>query len=71
MKDKIKSWYEGEFVPYKNDAESALFFATGGKYKRHWTANLARWAVSFYMREWKWTLGAVAAVIGALVFRKF
>jgi hypothetical protein len=42
----------------------------GGNTKRHWTANLVRWAVSFYMREWKWTLGALAAVVSVIFFRK-
>ncbi len=70
MKEKIRKWYEGEFVPYKNDAESALFIANGGKYKRHWTAKLARWAVEFYMREWKWTLGAAAAVVSFIFLKR-
>jgi hypothetical protein len=70
MKEKIKRWYEGEFIPYENDPNSAVFFV-GGNHKRHWTAKLSRWAIEFYMREWKWTLGAVGAVIGALVYRKF
>jgi hypothetical protein len=69
MKEKIKRWYEGEFIPYKNDPNSPVFFV-GGDTKRHWTARLARWAVEFYLREWKWTLGAAAAVIGALVLKR-
>jgi hypothetical protein len=69
MKEIIRKWYEGEFVPYKNDPHSALF-VIGGHYKRHWTANLARWAASFYMREWKWTLGAFAAVISFVFIKR-
>jgi hypothetical protein len=69
MKQKIKRWYEGEFVPYKNDPNSALFFVGGGT-KRHWTANLARRFVDFYMREWKWTLGAAAAIISFIFLKR-
>ena len=71
MKDQIRKWYEGEFTFYHDDPTSEVIFTNGGHFKRHWTAKLARWAVSFYLREWKWTLGALATVIGALVFKKF
>lgn len=70
MKEKIKRWYDGEFIAHESEPNSPLYFV-GGEYKKHWTAKLARWAVRFYMREWKWTLGAIATVIGAFVFRKF
>jgi hypothetical protein len=70
MKEKIRKWYEGEFIPYENAPDSTVLFV-GGDHKRHWTAKLARWVIEFYMREWKWTLGAVATVIGAFVFKKF
>jgi hypothetical protein len=69
MREKIKRWYDGKFVPYENDPNSRVF--VGGGIERHWTTNLARWAVSFYMREWKWTLGALAAVVSVIFFRKF
>jgi hypothetical protein len=68
MKEMIKRWYDGEYIPPKNDANSTLYFVCGD-YKRHWTAKLARWAVEFYMKEWKWALGAAAAVI-SFVFLK-
>jgi hypothetical protein len=70
MKEKIRKWYNGVFIPYENDPSSAVF-VVGGDTKRHWTAKLVRWALEFYMREWKWTLGALATVVGALVFKKF
>jgi hypothetical protein len=54
MKEKIKRWYEGEYIPFKNDPGSGVFIF-GGHSKRHWTATATatRWAVEFYMREWK------------------
>jgi hypothetical protein len=69
MLEKIKRWYEGEYIPHENDVNSALF-RIGGNYRRHWTARLARWAIDFYMREWKWTLGVIGGVIALLFFKR-
>lgn len=69
MKQAIKKWYEGEFEPARNDPQASFWMV--GSVRRHWTARFARWAIDFYMREWKWVLGAVATVAGALVFKKF
>ncbi|WP_041801821.1 hypothetical protein [Rhodopseudomonas palustris] len=63
MREFFRKWWDGEFIPHKNEPNSAVFFV-GGTDKRHWTANRARWAVSFYLREWKWVIGSVAAVVG-------
>jgi hypothetical protein len=71
LKDKLKNWWEGELEPYRNDLNSDLAIIGPGRYRQHWTSRVAHWAVDFYMREWKWTLGAIATVVGALVFRKF
>lgn len=62
MPEKIRKWYEGEFVAYRNEPGS-LVFMTGGVYRRHWTSRIAHIAVEFYLREWKWTLGSAAALI--------
>lgn len=69
MKQIIKRWYEGEYVPHENDPGSPVVFLNGGHYRRHWTARFARWAIDFYIREWKWTLGTIGAVIAFLFFR--
>jgi hypothetical protein len=67
MRKTFQKWWEGELEPY--DPRSMIIGP--GRYQRHWTSRAAHWAADFYMREWKWTLGAVATVIGAIVFRKF
>jgi hypothetical protein len=71
MRKTFEKWWEGELEPYRNDPSSDLVIIGPGRYRQHWTSRAAHWAVDFYMREWKWTLGAAAALIGALVFRKF
>jgi hypothetical protein len=70
MREKIRKWYEGEFVPYKNDPNSAVFFVNGGQFKRHWTAKLVRWAFAFWLREWKWTLGAAFTVVSVIFLKR-
>lgn len=71
MRDAIKQWWEGELMLPENDPNSNLVIISVGSYRRHWTSQAVHWAVDFYLREWKWTLGAVATVVGALVYRKF
>ena len=64
---RIKRWYEGEYVPYKNDPRSSLGFVGGGAYEKHWTAQLARGFVTFYLKHWKWLWTPVIAVVLAKV----
>ncbi len=61
MREIFRRWWEGQYVPYENDPNAAVFFV-GGADERHWTANLARWAWGFYQREWKWTLNTLAFI---------
>ena len=66
MKEFLKRWWKGELK------QKHGMFVTGSTLcTRHWTSNFAHWAVSFYMREWKWTLGALGTIIAAFVFKKF
>jgi len=53
LKNKIINWYEGEYSTYENDPNSSIAII-GGYYVRHWTANIARSLVSFYLNNWKW-----------------
>jgi hypothetical protein len=70
MKEKIRKWYEGEFIVHENDHSSGLVF-TGGNYKRHWTAKLARVVADFWLLHWKWVFATVFAVVGLiLAFKK-
>jgi hypothetical protein len=66
MRDEIENWYEGEFVPYKNDPNDATFII-GGTYKRHWTAKVARILVGFWLNHWQWTIGTALGIVGLAV----
>jgi hypothetical protein len=61
LKEKIENWYEGEFVAYENDPNSSVVII-GGSYERHWTANIARSFIAFYLSHWKWLWGFMATV---------
>jgi len=61
--EKINKWYEGEFVAHENDPNSSVI-RTGGYQKRHWTAEVARSLVSFYLSHWKWLWGFALSLLG-------
>lgn len=63
LKQKFSKRYEGEYVPYENDPNSS-FVMIGGDYERHWTANVVRSVVAFYLAHWKWVWGFSASVVG-------
>ena len=66
MFEKIRKWYEGEFVAHENDPNSFLVF-TGGFYKRHWTAKAARSLVTFYLSHWQWLWSASLVIVGLYI----
>ena len=66
MWKRIHKWYEGEYVPFKNDSDSMLVILDGD-YKRHWTARVARVLVEFWMKHWQWMITASIAVVGLII----
>lgn len=62
----LKSWWQGEYVPPDNPPGAPFFFVFG-RYKRNWLSRLTHAAVDFYLREWKWLLMFVVAIVGALI----
>ena len=53
MWEKVRKWYEGKWVPYENPPGSQVELI-GGEYEHHWTADVARALVTFYLAHWKW-----------------
>ncbi len=66
MLAKVRMWYQGKYVPYRNDPDSILVFMNGN-YHRHWTAVVANTVADFWLREWKWIIGTTIAVTGLVV----
>lgn len=66
LRKRIAKWYQGEYVPPDNPPDSPIVIVMS-HYKRHWTSRAAHASLDFYMREWKWLLPFVVAVVGAMV----
>ena len=68
MREKIRRWWNGKFIPYENDPNSSVVLF-GGSTEYHWTARIAHVMWDFYLREWKWiwtSLFTITAVIVAV-----
>ena len=70
MVKRLKAWWEGRYIPPDNPPGSDLVMLLG-RYQRHWTSRFAHVLVAFYLREWKWIWGFLAALVaaGAAVLR--
>ncbi len=67
----IKRWWNGTYVPFKNKANDRAYLI-GGTQEFHWTARVARAVVGFLLREWKWVIGTLLAVVGlAMTYARF
>ncbi|MBH5397382.1 hypothetical protein HZZ13_06200 [Bradyrhizobium sp. CNPSo 4010] len=66
MKDLLKRWWEGRYVPPENDTGAAIFF-TQGRYERHWTSKAAHRVSEFYLKHWQWCFSAAFAVTGLVI----
>jgi hypothetical protein len=64
--DRISRWWLGEFRPYKNDPDSAVVLI-GGRYHRHWTADVAHAIVDFYLRHWQFVWTTALAIVGLVI----
>lgn len=66
--NKIKSWYQGKFVPPPpNDPNSAIITISPGHYEQPPLAKILRIIGHFWLAHWKWIVGTIIAVIGIAV----
>jgi len=56
----IKRWYQGEEYSISNHH---LPIFPGIRYKRHWSSRFAHILIKFYLKEWKWLLGFIIALL--------
>jgi hypothetical protein len=68
MQEILKRWWQGTYVPAKNDPNSGLFFM--GNYKLHWTATVAHALVAFWLRHWQYSISTAIAVVGLFIALK-
>ena len=64
--DRLRKWYKGEFIPTQNAPDSQVVFAMG-RYKRHWTATVARTIAQFHRKQWKWAIPVYLSIFGLLI----
>lgn len=67
MRNRLKDWYEGEFVPWEKDPNSPLVVIGGGDYRRSLSARVLRTGVEFYSKHWQWCIGTTIAVIAITI----
>lgn len=68
MKDTLKRWWRGTYVPPpKNDPHSAVVIISLGTYELHWSAKAAHVVRDFWLKYWQWCMGFGLAVIGLIV----
>lgn len=64
MREKIKEWYNGKWVPAENNPASRVKFCNIGQKEVHWTAKVIRTLVTFYLAHWKWLWGFAVSLVG-------
>ena len=61
MRQAIRRWWEGTYIPEPPDSLFLMPFC-----KRHWTAKVARAIAGFIAKEWKWLAGFSVALFMAV-----
>jgi len=62
LKEKIAVWYQGVYVPEPPGSPLLM-----GHYRRHWSSRALHACVEFYLKEWKWLLPFLVAVVSVIV----
>lgn len=63
---RITDWYNGTFIPYKNDPSSPVQII-GGYVERHWTASAVKALVDFLSANWKFVVTSLIAIAGIIL----
>ncbi len=66
LREKIRKWYEGQFIPHDNDPYTSVVLI-GGTYQHHWTASVVRTLLKFWLDHWQWIIGTTLAVCGLII----
>lgn len=66
MFDKIKEWYEGEYIPYRNDPDSPVVIVGPGHLRRPVLAYMIKWTFDFWLAHWQWVITTALAIIGLI-----
>ncbi|MFA6312507.1 MAG: hypothetical protein WC681_13580 [Sterolibacterium sp.] len=64
LRERIKRWWQGELEQLPSGYPILRIVP---QYRRHWTSRAAHAVLAFYLKEWRWLLPFLVAVVGALV----
>ena len=64
MFERLRDWWRGEYQPATLDGILDESNPGQGTYIRPWPARLCANAYAFWLKEWKWILGATVAILG-------
>jgi hypothetical protein len=66
MWKRLKTWYEGEYIPPENDPHSRLVFIVG-HYKRPFLARVLSICFEFFSKHWQWCIGTALVIIALTI----
>jgi hypothetical protein len=66
MEGPLKRWWDGKYIPPKNDPDS-LIFVMQCRYEKHWSSKVAHAVAKFWLKYWQWCIGFGLAVIGLIL----
>lgn len=61
----LERWYEGKLVPIEDKPKGTALRIL--RYERHWTAEVARLSVTFYLNNWQWVIGTAIGIVSLWV----
>jgi hypothetical protein len=64
MFERLRNWWRGEYQRPTLDEVLDEPHPGQGKYIKPWPAKLVAMAYVFWLKEWKWILGAIVAIFG-------
>jgi hypothetical protein len=67
--EAIKTWWNGKYVPPKNEPGSGPVFLMG-TYEKHWTSRTAHVLAEFWCRRWQYLVSTAIAVTGIIIALK-
>ena len=68
LTESIANWYRGKYIPPpENDPASSVIIISFGYYVQPLLAKILGAVGRFMVAEWKWLLGFLVAVSGAVV----
>lgn len=68
LREKIKRWWQGEYIPPPRDnPNSPVIIVSIGFYRRHWTARAVSAIFAFVAHEWKWLIPVLLTLAGLII----